>query len=226
MKLSVTVILAALQLAAAVPTLLTPPDNLAISTSSFVGSAIEDQWIVVLNDDISTSAVEEHEVWAAHVNDNRLTRRHDRSLGLGRKFKFGKKWRGYSGRFVKETIDEIRKRPEVAYVEQDSIMSIYGLTTQENAPWGLSRISHRNNNIVEGGNPNPTTSTDSDIKTVIPVNSTLSVPPAPTTTVPVTTDLPPATPATTILPTPTGHTAGRPNTWNSKGSFVERFRGH
>ncbi|KAI8807671.1 peptidase S8/S53 domain-containing protein [Cladochytrium replicatum] len=77
------------------------------------------------------------------------------------------KFKGYSGRFDDAMLASIRKRPEVAYVELDQTMrtatplpaaaSARVLTeprvtgaklagksaTQENAPWGISRISQR-----------------------------------------------------------------------------------
>ena len=64
---------------------------------------------------------------------------------------------GYAGKFSEDALHEIRKSPEVAYVEMDQIVhttdDIYGvddpfegsaIETQKGAPWGLARISHRN----------------------------------------------------------------------------------
>lgn len=57
---------------------------------------------------------------------------------------------GYSGRFSEDVLEELRKSPDVEYIEQDSM--VYALeqpvgvsaeATQKNAPWGLARISHR-----------------------------------------------------------------------------------
>ncbi|KAJ1644015.1 proteinase B [Coemansia asiatica] len=48
---------------------------------------------------------------------------------------------GYAGQFEPEILDRIRQADEVAYVEKDSV--VYALDTQNNAPWGLARISHR-----------------------------------------------------------------------------------
>ncbi|ORY92092.1 peptidase S8/S53 domain-containing protein [Syncephalastrum racemosum] len=50
-------------------------------------------------------------------------------------------WRGYSGRFSSATLDHIRRQPEVAYVERDTV--VYASEMQRNAPWGLARVSHR-----------------------------------------------------------------------------------
>ncbi|KAJ2759405.1 proteinase B, partial [Coemansia nantahalensis] len=48
---------------------------------------------------------------------------------------------GYAGRFEPGLLERIRASSDVAYVERDSV--VYALETQNNAPWGLARISHR-----------------------------------------------------------------------------------
>lgn len=62
-----------------------------------------------------------------------------------------------AGKFSADTLDEIRSAPEVAYVEHDQIVrtqdEVHGvddalllgddITKQNGAPWGLARISHR-----------------------------------------------------------------------------------
>lgn len=57
---------------------------------------------------------------------------------------------GYSGRFSDEVLSELRRSPDVDYIEQDSMVyalgSARGLSSgalEKNAPWGLARISHR-----------------------------------------------------------------------------------
>ncbi|KAF2014518.1 hypothetical protein BU24DRAFT_423444 [Aaosphaeria arxii CBS 175.79] len=53
---------------------------------------------------------------------------------------------GYSGHFDDETIEQIRRHPDVDYIEKDSIVHTQGdddYETEKNAPWGLARISHR-----------------------------------------------------------------------------------
>lgn len=51
--------------------------------------------------------------------------------------------RGYIGYFTQEIVDFIRMNPLVAFVEQDSMVYANEFDTQNGAPWGLSRISHR-----------------------------------------------------------------------------------
>ncbi|SCU87620.1 LAME_0D10814g1_1 [Lachancea meyersii CBS 8951] len=50
---------------------------------------------------------------------------------------------GYIGYFTEEVIDFIRMNPLVELVEQDSLVFAQEFDTQNGAPWGLSRISHR-----------------------------------------------------------------------------------
>jgi cerevisin len=50
-------------------------------------------------------------------------------------------FRGYAGKFTSSVLDSIRAHPDVEYVERDQV--VHALELQRNAPWGLSRISHR-----------------------------------------------------------------------------------
>ncbi|OLY80655.1 Subtilisin-like protease 8 [Smittium mucronatum] len=48
---------------------------------------------------------------------------------------------GYSGKFDSKLIENIRSSKDVEFVEMDQV--VYASDTQDNAPWGLARISHR-----------------------------------------------------------------------------------
>lgn len=50
---------------------------------------------------------------------------------------------GYYGYFLDSTIDLIRRNPLVKFVEKDSRVFASEFDVQNGAPWGLSRISHR-----------------------------------------------------------------------------------
>lgn len=50
---------------------------------------------------------------------------------------------GYSGHFDDSVIEEIRKHPDVEYIEKDSEVHTMHTDVEKNAPWGLARISHR-----------------------------------------------------------------------------------
>lgn len=52
---------------------------------------------------------------------------------------------GYSGHFDDETVEQIRRHPDVEYIEKDSEVHTMedDVQIEKNAPWGLARISHR-----------------------------------------------------------------------------------
>jgi len=50
---------------------------------------------------------------------------------------------GYSGHFDEAVIEQLRRHPDVEYIEQDSEVHTLGSTVEKMAPWGLARISHR-----------------------------------------------------------------------------------
>lgn len=52
---------------------------------------------------------------------------------------------GYLGLFDDDTLDSIRKNAAVKYVEEDSEVEAQSITTQDNAEWGLVRVSHVKN---------------------------------------------------------------------------------
>ncbi|KAF1940087.1 hypothetical protein EJ02DRAFT_456349 [Clathrospora elynae] len=54
--------------------------------------------------------------------------------------------KGYSGHFDDETVEAIRRHPDVDYIERDSEVHTMGddyPEIEKNSPWGLARISHR-----------------------------------------------------------------------------------
>ncbi|QLG74419.1 hypothetical protein HG535_0G03020 [Zygotorulaspora mrakii] len=63
--------------------------------------------------------------------------------GIKDSFDIGGLLSGYFGYFTEPVIELIRKSPFVEFVEQDSLVHSNDFDTQNGAPWGLSRISHR-----------------------------------------------------------------------------------
>jgi len=74
---------------------------------------------------------------AAHESDTLLA--DDAFSGL--KHVYDGLIKGYAGSFTDNVIEQIRRMPEVAYVERDQIM--HTVDVQRTAPWGLARVSHR-----------------------------------------------------------------------------------
>ncbi|KAI9493513.1 serine protease [Zychaea mexicana] len=109
--------------------------------------AISDSYIVILKDHVdSTQALGYHCQWVSNslVKRDRTMSDYylDSNVALGIKHTYDSPgWRGYSGKFSLEMLEYIRSSPDVAYVERDTM--VYASELQRNAPWGLARISHR-----------------------------------------------------------------------------------
>ncbi|KAI2619503.1 subtilisin-like protein [Hypomontagnella submonticulosa] len=52
-------------------------------------------------------------------------------------------FKGFASALSAEDLDKLQNHPDVEFIEQDAIMSINAFTTQSNAPWGISRLSHK-----------------------------------------------------------------------------------
>ncbi|GJJ08431.1 hypothetical protein Clacol_002647 [Clathrus columnatus] len=101
---------------------------------------VENSYIVVLKDTVPDIA------FAAHTNFVESIHAHAQftSQGLsGITHVYNDIIKGYAGKFAPDTIDMIRARPEVDFVEIDKYVYANNITVQRDAPWGLARISHR-----------------------------------------------------------------------------------
>lgn len=63
--------------------------------------------------------------------------------GIDHVFDINGAFKGYAGYFPKKVLDIIRLSPLVEMVEQDSFVDTQKSDTENSAPWGLARISHR-----------------------------------------------------------------------------------
>jgi len=126
--------------------------------SSENAQVIPDQYIIVLKSELDKNNIENHHhcVHTAINNERRnLTKRGflDEFISGIRHVYDLDDFKGYSGRFSNEILDEIRKRPEVAFVEKDQL--VHASALQRNAPWGLARISHRSSLTFSNFNKYP-----------------------------------------------------------------------
>ncbi|RYP16985.1 hypothetical protein DL765_004827 [Monosporascus sp. GIB2] len=64
-------------------------------------------------------------------------------LSAGADYNYGTVFRGFAGTMDDSALELLRAHPDVEFIEQDAVVSINEYTTQNNAPWGLGRISHR-----------------------------------------------------------------------------------
>ncbi|KAJ1944412.1 proteinase B, partial [Linderina macrospora] len=120
-------------------------DSAAPLLASYESEVIPDSYIVVFKDNVAPrkQAFQSHFTWLA----NDIQAANARSPLNHEANKISHVYEdaivGYSGRFQPEILERIRKSPDVAYVEKDSMVYASDIEHQTNAPWGLSRISHR-----------------------------------------------------------------------------------
>lgn len=115
--------------------------NLAASFSipedAVEGDVIPNSYIVVMKEDIAPEVISRHETWVSNssVIARRLMKRgRRRSLaGLRRRYRLGK-LKGYTGEFDSQTVEEIKARPEVAFVEEDTVITTQSLVIKHTSP--------------------------------------------------------------------------------------------
>ncbi|PHH90183.1 hypothetical protein CDD83_4314 [Cordyceps sp. RAO-2017] len=142
-------------------------EHKSASTSS---EAIADSYIIKFKDHVDDSAAKEHHTWVTQLHSSgqeqqrlELRKRSDFSIeadifaGMKHTYRIGELFRGYAGHFHESTIEEIRKHPDVEYVEPDITVHITRPVDsdqpaaedecdgdlEKEAPWGLARVSHR-----------------------------------------------------------------------------------
>ncbi|ORY84298.1 peptidase S8/S53 domain-containing protein [Protomyces lactucae-debilis] len=128
--------------------------------SSVHSETIPNEYIVVLKDHVKDKAVEDHHAWVKALHVGSLLKRDQSSFkaqgidvmgGLKHIYDELIGFNGYSGRFSEDVLDALRKSPDVDYIEKDSIvyaledqpLGVQSTALEKNAPWGLARISHK-----------------------------------------------------------------------------------
>ncbi|KAL1839978.1 hypothetical protein VTJ49DRAFT_941 [Mycothermus thermophilus] len=90
---------------------------------------VPDQFIVKLKDGASERALQD-------------ALRHVKAGNLKHSYR-NTRFKGFAAKLTREALDAVRNLPEVEYIEQDAVVRTNAIVTQENVPWGLARISHR-----------------------------------------------------------------------------------
>jgi cerevisin len=126
--------------------------------SSVNAVEIPDNYIVVFKKHVDDASAAIHQNWVQEVHfesENQRTELRKRGQfpittdifeGLKHTYNIGGHFKGYSGHFDEDIIEQVRNHPDVEYVEKDSVVHALGNDAGElekNAPWGLARISHR-----------------------------------------------------------------------------------
>ncbi|KAF3040372.1 serine protease [Didymella keratinophila] len=126
--------------------------------SSTQAKEIADNYMIVFKKHVKHEHTKDHHQWVQSIHEKAQSDRMElrkRSQfpvtetlfeGLKHTYNIANGIMGYSGHFDEETIEAIRRHPDVDYIERDSIVQTLGgddYETEKNAPWGLARISHR-----------------------------------------------------------------------------------
>ncbi|KAJ6155534.1 Subtilisin-like serine protease [Penicillium chermesinum] len=121
--------------------------------SSTHAEEIPDSYIVVFKKHVDPSAASAHHSWVQdiHASNSRqeLKKRSlfgfdsEAYLGLKHTFHVADSLMGYSGHFHEDVIEQVRRHPDVEYIEKDSEVRTMNAKVEKDAPWGLARISHR-----------------------------------------------------------------------------------
>lgn len=159
MRYSTLSLLPALAAASPVYTVGTIHNDAAPVLSTTNAEEVPNSYMVVFKKHVKHTDAESHHQWVQSVhsksNDERMELRKRSQLplttdvfeGLKHTYNIVGNMMGYSGHFDDETLEQIRRHPDVDYIEKDSIVHTMGsgdeYETEKNAPWGLARISHR-----------------------------------------------------------------------------------
>ncbi|RDA95721.1 putative subtilisin-like protease [Ophiocordyceps camponoti-saundersi (nom. inval.)] len=134
------------------------------------GSTIQGQYLIALKPGSKPQDLHSHLTWVEGVHKRGLSPEQFR--GVERTYSGKSNFHGYAGHFDKNTIEEIRKNPDVAVVEEDRIWELDFLesrdervasethfqdmalekrtfSTQTDSPWGLGAVSHRKKGATE-----------------------------------------------------------------------------
>lgn len=104
------------------------------SSAGTVDARVADKYIITLKKDVT---VDSHITWASSVHSRSVSKR-----GSGVDRVWSKHFKGYSGQFDEQTIEEIKSNEDVQAVESVAIWKVIATETQTDAPWGLGSISH------------------------------------------------------------------------------------
>ena len=113
------------------------PNQLALApVLATAETPINNSYIVVLKNDISPGDFAVHQSFVqdvhaqAQASDDMLL-----DVDHGLKHVYDSHMKGYSGTFAASTLDKIRSRPEVDYVELDQVVYTMKTSVQKSAPW-------------------------------------------------------------------------------------------
>jgi cerevisin len=121
------------------------------------GKHIDNAYIVKFKDHVKSRDAAAHHSWVMELHESTESRKLElrkRSQfpmldgafrGLKHTYNIAGSFLGYSGHFDDAVIDQLRRHPDIEYIERDQEVHTTkdDVETEKNAPWGLARISHR-----------------------------------------------------------------------------------
>jgi len=131
--------------------------------SSTDAEVIPNAYIIKFKKHVSESTIKDHHSWIQQLHTQREDVRTDLRKrgqlpmvddvfhGLKHTYNIGRQFLGYAGHFDEDTIEQVRRHPDVEYIERDSIVHTMRVKEESKcdgdvekaAPWGLARVSHR-----------------------------------------------------------------------------------
>ena len=130
-------------------------DAAPIHSSSY-SEPIANNYMIVFKDHVTDAGAKAHQSWVQDIHEKQMMKTELKKRGqtsLQEEIYQGLKHTysmpglmGYSGHFDEDTIERVRRHPDVEYIELDSevhTMKEEEPDVEKNAPWGLARISHR-----------------------------------------------------------------------------------
>ncbi|EEH42602.1 uncharacterized protein PADG_07422 [Paracoccidioides brasiliensis Pb18] len=129
--------------------------------SSVNAKEIPDSYIIVFKKHVNSASVAAHQSWVQDLHTTAMAKRSNLSKrnqfplkndifsGLKHTYNISGSFLGYSGNFDEEVVEQIRRHPDVDYIEKDAEVHTMEEEPemQHNSPWGLARISHREMNF-------------------------------------------------------------------------------
>jgi len=111
-----------------------PQLNIApLTVSEHPYGTINNSYIVVLRDELPQAAMQNHLNFLqfAHASDSFL----GDGVAAGIRHIYGGHLKGYAGEFTNNVIEQLRRMPEVDFIEKDQIIRTMDLETQKGSPW-------------------------------------------------------------------------------------------
>lgn len=121
------------------------PEVAPLISHASVDMVIADRYIVVFHDDVDAAEVENHRLWlqteiSLLISTGGIT---EHRFKLSPEFFLMQGLAGYVGYFSADLVEQLQNSPQVRFIEKDSVVKVSEFDIQKDAPWGLSRVSHR-----------------------------------------------------------------------------------